>query len=84
MNLEAAILLTRACLKGMLAARLGLDRQYLIGQRASRPCGRLGLQRNEGRPDRIDQKPGGRTGAGRHSRQLRGARLLSERNDQRF
>ena len=49
--------------EGHARARLGLDRQYLIGQRAARPCGRLGLRRNEGRPDRIDQKPGGRAGA---------------------
>ncbi len=77
MNLEAAILLTRACLKGMLPQRSGSIVNIASVNALRGHAGVSVYSATKAGLDRTDQEPGGRGRAGRDPRQLRGPRLLS-------
>ena len=70
LDLMAAVRATRSALPSMLAAKAGVDRQRLLGERPAARPGRAGLQRGQGRrwprsarrwPRRSDRRASGST-----------------------
>ena len=80
-DLTAAFRLTRRALKSMIRARVGPDRQHLLGRRAAREPRAGQLRGREGRPDRADQDRGGRGGAARGDDQRGRAGMDRHRDD---
>ena len=83
LNVESTVLLTRACLKVMLAERSGAI-VNISSINALRGHQGVSVYSDEGRVDRLDEEPCRRGRAGGDSRQLRGPGLFRQRNDRRF
>ena len=80
-DLTAAFRLTRRALKSMLRARVGPDRQHLLGRRPARQPGPGELRGRQGRADRAHQDRRGRGGPPRDHRQRGRAGLDRHRDD---